>query len=347
MQPAEYVVTGRALLGKELTEEDVCITITGGIIRSIEPCSGTPDRWIVPAFFNAHTHLGDTVAMDLPARGSLAELVKPPGGLKHRILAATPEAELVRGMRSSIMTMIATGTAGFADFREGGAAGVAALREAAAGLDCRPVILGREGGEQVSDGAGISSVHDVANAEEVVREARAAGGLVAFHAGEKNPDDIDEALAFEPDLLVHCTHATDAHLRQIADMDIPIVVCPRSNWLLGVTASPAHPPIARILELGGRFFLGTDNVMFVQPNMLQEMAFAATVYRAPPVEILRAAIAGAALTGRSGFLEEGQEASILMIDPKRHNLSFTRDIRATIVKRLDSSSIEQNVLNIR
>jgi len=36
------------------------------------------------------------------------------------------------------MTMIATGTAGFADFREGGAAGVAALREAAAGLDCRP-----------------------------------------------------------------------------------------------------------------------------------------------------------------------------------------------------------------
>jgi len=119
MQPAEYVVTGRALLGKELTEEDVCITITGGIIRSIEPCSGTPDRWIVPAFFNAHTHLGDTVAMDLPARGSLAELVKPPGGLKHRILAATPEAELVRGMRSSIMTMIATGTAGFADSGKG------------------------------------------------------------------------------------------------------------------------------------------------------------------------------------------------------------------------------------
>jgi len=158
----------------------------------------------------------------------------------------------------------------------------------------------------VSDGAGISSVHDVANAEEVVRER---GGRRArrLPRREKNPDDIDEALAFEPDLLVHCTHATDAHLRRIADMDIPIVVCPRSNWLLGVTASPAHPPIARILDLGGRFFLGTDNVMFVQPNMLQEMAFAATVYRAPPIEILHAAIAGAALTGRSGFLEEGRK----------------------------------------
>jgi cytosine/adenosine deaminase-related metal-dependent hydrolase len=342
-----YVVTGRALLGEDLLEEDVSITVSGGIITAIEPSPGTPDRWIVPAFFNAHTHLGDTVAMDLPARGSLAELVKPPNGLKHRILAATPRAELVRGMRSSIIAMIATGTAGFADFREGGAAGVAALREAAAGLDCRPVILGREGGEQVSDGAGISSVHDVANAEEIVREARLAGRLVAFHAGEKNPDDIDEALAFEPDLLVHCTHATDAQLRQIVDMAIPIAVCPRSNWLLGVTTSPAHPPIARILELGGRFYLGTDNVMFVQPNLLQEMSFTATVYRAPPGEVLRAAISGAGIAGRPGYLEAGREAHFLVINPAKGNISFSKDIPATIVKRLDSSFIGQNVLTLQ
>ena len=347
MQTTPYTVTGRALLGEGLVAEDVCITVSGGVIRSIEPCSGTPDRWIIPAFFNAHTHLGDTVAMDLPARGSLAELVKPPDGLKHRILAATPRADLIRGMRSSIMTMTATGTAGFADFREGGAAGVAALREAAAGLDCRPVILGREGGEQVSDGAGISSVHDVTDAEEVVREAKMAGRLVAFHAGEKNPDDVDEALAFEPDLLVHCTHATDAQLREIVDRDIPIVACPRSNWLLGVTASPAHPPIARILNLGGRFFLGTDNVMFVQPDLLQEMAFTATLYRVPPVEVLRAAVAGAALSGRTGYLEDGEEARFLVVNPGRSNLSFSKDILATIVKRLDSSSIEQTVFNMR
>ncbi|MDD3071457.1 MAG: amidohydrolase, partial [Methanoculleus horonobensis] len=73
-----YVVTGRALLGADLREEDVTITVSEGIVTSIEPASRTPERWIVPAFFNAHTHLGDTVAMDLPARGSLADLVKPP-----------------------------------------------------------------------------------------------------------------------------------------------------------------------------------------------------------------------------------------------------------------------------
>lgn len=347
MQQRSYIVTGRALIGEDLREEDVSITVSGGIVTAIEPSFGTPDRWIVPAFFNAHTHLGDTVAMDLPARGSLADLVKPPNGLKHRILAATPRVDLVSGMRSSIMTMVATGTTGFADFREGGADGVAALREAAAGLGCRPVILGREGGETVSDGAGISSVHDVKNAEEVVREARAAGRLVAFHAGEKNPDDIDEALAFEPDLLVHCTHATDAHLRRIVEAGIPIVVCPRSNWLLGVAASAAHPPIARILELGGRFLLGTDNVMFVQPDLLQEMAFTATVYRAPPAEVLRAAIAGAGLAGRSGYLEEGQEAHFVVVNPAKSNLAFSKDIRTTIVKRLNSSSIEQTVLTLQ
>lgn len=347
MHTTEYIITGRALLGEELTEEDVCITVADGVIRSVEPCSGIPDRWIVPAFFNAHTHLGDTVAMDLPVQGSLAELVKPPDGLKHRILAATPRTDLIRGMRSSIMTMISTGTAGFADFREGGAAGVAALREAAAGLSCLPVILGREGGEQVGDGAGISSIHDVADAELMVREARAAGRLVAFHAGEKNPDDIDEALAFEPDLLVHCTHATDAQLRRIVDMGIPVAVCPRSNWLLGVAASTAHPPIARILELGGRFYFGTDNVMFVQPDLPREMAFAAAVYRAPPEEILRAAVSGARMAGRSGYLEEGQKAHFLVVNPAKGNLSFSKDIRSTIVKRLDSSSICQTVLTMQ
>ena len=127
-------------------------------------------------------------------------------------------------------------------------------------------------------------------------------------------------------------------------MDIPVAVCPRSNWLLGVAASPAHPPIARILELGGRFYLGTDNVMFVQPDLFQEMAFTATVYRAPPADVLRAAVSGAGLAGRPGYLEEGQEAHLLVLNPEKGNLSFSKDIRATVVKRLDSSFVDQTVL---
>jgi len=67
----------------------------------------------------------------------------------------------------------------------------------------------------------------------------------------------------------------------------------------------------------------------------------------PPGEVLRAAIAGATLAGRTGYLEIGQDARMLVVNPAKGNLSFSRDIRATIVKRLDSSSIKQNVLTLQ
>ncbi len=70
--------------------------------------------------------------------------------------------------------------------------------------------------------------------------------------------------------------------------------------------------------------------------------------RAPPEEILRAAVSGARLAGGvSGYLEEGQKANFMVINPSEKNISFSRDIRTTIVKRLDSSSICQTVLTMQ
>jgi cytosine/adenosine deaminase-related metal-dependent hydrolase len=340
-------VTGHAFLGDELRAEIVSITVEKGIVRSIEPASGVPDHWIIPAFFNAHTHCGDTVAMDCPCSGSLTDLVTPPDGLKHRILAETPRDRLVSGMRASIEAMLLSGTAGFADFREGGVDGVAALREAAEGLPCRQLIFGRDGGELEGHGLGISSVRDVRDAEQQVARARAAGKLVAFHAGERDPHDIDDALAFDPDLLVHCTHATDKQLRECAERDIPIAICARSNWILGIAETSAHPPVRRMLALGCRVYLGTDNVMFVQPDLFGEMAFISSVYRVPPDDILRAAVAGSELTGQTYFLEEGKFANFTVIDARYANIRFTKDPIATVVRRLSPSAIEQNVLTIR
>ncbi len=340
-------VTGHAFLGEELRAEAVSITVEKGIIGSIEPASGRSDIWIIPAFFNAHTHCGDTVAMDCPCNGSLTDLVTPPDGLKHRILAETPQERLVSGMRASIETMLLSGTAGFADFREGGVEGAAALREAAEGLACRPLIFGRDGGEQEGDGLGISSVRDVKDAEQQVARARAAGKLVAFHAGERDSHDIDDALAFDPDLLVHCTHATEKQLRECAEREIPIAICARSNWTLGVAETAAHPPVRRMLALDCRVYLGTDNVMFVQPDLFGEMAFISNVYRITPEEILRAAVAGSELTGRTYFLKEGKPANFTVINARYANIRFTKDPIATVVRRLSPSAIEQNVLTMR
>ncbi|MHB8163016.1 MAG: amidohydrolase family protein [Methanoregula sp.] len=338
-------ISGQALVGDELTLAPVDIIIENGIITAIEENPRAPVCWICPALFNAHTHLGDTIAMDCGVTGDLTALVAPPHGLKHKLLAAASREELVSGMRASMQGMIAGGVAGCADFREGGPEGIAALKDAASGLSFSPVIFGRDGGEHTADGLGISSVRDVNNAERQVREARQQGKKIAFHAGERDAADVDAALAFDPDLIIHATHATKRQLRQCADRGIPIVVCPRSNWILGVTATAQKPPLRLMQELGCTLYLGTDNVMFVPPDLFSEMAFVATIYDMEPRDLFRAAVEGSALTGSSFFIRKGARANLLQIDPTRSALHFSRDPVVSLTKRVTGCQIVHNVFN--
>jgi len=336
---------GLALVGRELEEKHVLIDVREGIIHRIEEIDVESNLWICPAFFNAHTHLGDGIAMDLPVKGSLEELVTPPFGLKHRLLADTGKEQLARSMRATLETMVHSGQAGFADFREGGIAGVDTLRQAVFDIPITPVIFGRDGGEYVADGIGISSVRDVNDIESLIRRVRDRGGLVAFHAGERDSTDIDPALEYEPDLLIHCTYATPGQLARIAEMEIPIAVCTRSNWKLGVSSSNSHPPLHEMQEQGCRIILGTDNVMFIQPDMWREMEFIATVYRLEPENILRYAIDGAGILNRSYYIEEGNPANFLVLDAGSSNLHLSRDLHSTLVNRAGEASIVNKVFN--
>jgi cytosine/adenosine deaminase-related metal-dependent hydrolase len=337
------VVSGTAFLSSDLTLEPVDIVIRNGIVTAIEENPRAPQVWICPAFFNAHTHLGDTIAMDCATAGDLEALVTPPSGLKHRLLAKASREDLVSGMRASILDMIAGGTFGCTDFREGGLEGVCALQEAATGLTFQTVIFGRDGGESEAVGLGISSARDLPDVERQVKAARAQGKKIAFHAGERDAGDIDAALAFNPDLLIHMTHATKGQLRRCADNGIPIATCPRSNWILGVTSSARHPPLGLMLDLGCTVFLGTDNVMFVPPDMFSEMAFVSDVYHLHPREILRAAVGGSALTGTPSFIRKGTRATLFTIDPTRSGIRFSRDPLASMVKRACAGVIGNNV----
>jgi cytosine/adenosine deaminase-related metal-dependent hydrolase len=345
MKDHPQILSGNAFLGEELTETPVDIYIENGIIAAIEETRSAPLRWICPALFDAHTHLGDTIAMDCGVTGDLSALVTPPDGLKHRLLAAATRPDLVAGMRASLSGMARSGIAGCADFREGGRDGVLALQEAARGLPIRPLIFGRDGGEEAGEGLGISSTRDVPDPERQVREARNAGKLVAFHAGERDPDDVDAALAFDPDLIIHATHATKKQIRSCADRDIPIAICPRSNWILGVSRSPGHPPLGYMQECGCRILLGTDNVMFVPPDLFSEMAFVSAVYGSNPVDILRSAVAGSELTGSPYYIRVGAPANLFEISFSASALRFTRDPLATLVKRANFAEIGKNVFN--
>jgi cytosine/adenosine deaminase-related metal-dependent hydrolase len=339
------IFSGKALVGEDLHLTPVDIIVERGLITAIEDTRKAPDLWICPALFNAHTHLGDTIAMDCATGTDLVALVTPPHGLKHQLLAQASHAELVTGMRRSIRLMADRGTAGCADFREGGETGVAALREATEGQSFRSVIFGRDGGEKNAHGLGVSSARDIPDLERVVYGAKTLGRMVAFHAGEKDPLDIDSALSFDPDLIIHATHATDSQLKQCAENNIPIAVCPRSNWTLSVSRSAAHPPVGRMLELGCRVFLGTDNVMFVQPDLLSEMAFLHTVYRINPADVLRMAVMGSSLLGNPFFIVKGARANFFILDPRTSNLSCSRNPIAGIVNRAFSTGICKNVFN--
>jgi len=345
LKKSPQILSGLALVGEELAPLKADILIDNGTITAIDENSRAPPLWICPALFNAHTHLGDTIAMDCGATGDLVSLVTPPDGLKHRLLRAASRADLVAGMRASLQGMITSGVAGCADFREGGADGVTALREAADGLPLKTCIFGREGGERIADGLGVSSTRDISGLEQMVSAARRAGKKLAFHAGERDSRDVDDALAFDPDFIVHGTHATKRQLRLCAEKEIPVVLCPRSNWTLGVTSSSRKPPVRLMEELGCTFWLGTDNAMLVPPELSGEMAFLSTVYQTHPASVLRAAIAGSILTGSPFFIKEGARANLMVLDPGKNALKFSRDPVASITKRAPFPSICTNVFN--
>lgn len=329
----EYSVSGTALTGDDLEARDVTIVVENGIITAVEEERTVPPNWICPGFFNAHTHIGDTVAMDIPCTGTLEELVTPPDGLKHRILAETPRHQLISAMQDTIREMITCGTFGFADFREGGPEGVSALKEASSGLAIAPVILGRNGGEEFSHGVGISSTRDSSSWAEIATRMKREGKLVGIHAGEKDSHDIDSALSAEPDFLVHCTHATKHQIREIADREIPVVVCCRSNFLLEVTQGMRHPPLHDMNKFGVKILIGTDNAMFVQPDMMQEIAFVHTAYKFPAYNLLESATCGFPPGGISHTIKRGKKASFFVLDVSWGNLHHSRDIKSTIVKR--------------
>lgn len=329
---------GLAFCGETFSPRNVSISIEKGIITRIAESKKPVTRWIAPAFFNTHTHIADTVAMDTPVGGRpLADLVAPPDGLKHRILRATPDARMSLAMQETMQFMHATGTAAFAEFREGGTDGVRLLQQAVI-PGIRPVIFGRDGGEFLADGLGLSSAKHPAADLAAVERARAAGKRIAIHAGEAGTRDIDDAFALDPDFIIHATYFEDRHIREAADRNIPLVLCPRSNWILGGTDTAARPPVRKMIDAGCTLWLGTDNVMFVAPDMFAECAFLTTVYKTSPEETLTMATGGFSLLGHRGIIEEGKPANLICLDPG-YAKEWTQSPVLSLVSRIGSRSV--------
>jgi cytosine/adenosine deaminase-related metal-dependent hydrolase len=299
------------------------------------------DDIVLPAFVNAHTHIGDSIAKDAGAGLPLEELVAPPDGLKHRLLRDASRQELVAAMNRSLRYMRRGGTGAFVEFREGGVEGVEAIREALESVDIEPVVLGRESitAMETADGFGASGAKDGDFGRERTA-TREADKLFGIHAGEADAADINPALDLNPDFLVHMVHAEELHLERVEERGTPVVVCPRSNLVTGV----GFPPIGELLERT-TVALGTDNVMLNSPSMFREMEFAAKLSddRVTAPDVLRmATVAGADLADLNcGCIEEGRDARLLVLDGDSDNLAGYRDPVRAVVRRAGVEDVKQ------
>ena len=335
-------VAGTVLAGESFEPIRGRVVVEDGRIDAIEDCETESDDIVLPAFVNAHTHLGDSVAKEAAVGLSLDEAVAPPDSLKHRQLAAADHDELVAAMRRTLQFAHRTGTVSCLDFRESGVTGTRTLREAAESVPVEPFVFGSDDPSvlDVADGYGASGANDSDFTEEraVCAERDAP---FAIHAGEPDATDIHPALDLDPHLLVHMVHAEQEHLDRVAEQSVPIAVCPRANTVLDV----GRPPIRELLD-HTTVALGTDNVMLNPPSMFREMAYTVREFDVTASEVLEmATTAGAEIAGLDyGVLEPGKRAALLVLDGDSDNLTGSVDPVRAVVRRANALDVKRVVV---
>ncbi|MFB6294031.1 MAG: amidohydrolase family protein [Halonotius sp.] len=333
---------GTILAGRSFEPIRGRVVVEDGRIEAVEETATEATDIVLPAFVNAHTHIGDSVATEAAVGLSLDEAVAPPDSEKHRRLAAASHADLVAAMRRTLRYMAQTGTAAHLDFRESGESGAESLREAASETATDAFIFGSGPASvlEIADGYGASGANDDEFHDERAA-AREANKPFAIHAGEPDATDIHPALDLEPDLLVHMVHAEEEHLDRVADQEIPVVACPRTNAVLDV----GRPPLSDLLD-HTTVALGTDNVMLNGPSTFREMAYAATNFDVSDREVLRmATTAGAEIADLDcGVIEPGRRAALLVLDGDSNNLAGTVDPVSAVVRRATGLDVSEVVL---
>ena len=343
-----------AFVGEEYAPvEDVYVEVDDrGYIASIGRGSTPGIRAVgvaLPGLVNAHVHTGDYALAGAGLSLGLEEIVAPPGGLKHRLLASMGPEELERSISGALRYLLSTGSTFAADFREGGLSGVLAARRASRAASYRLVVLGRpevdgsfEDVLREADGLGLSSPLDHLESLRAMASAAASQGKIfAAHVAEtrrsRDMGDLEALLeAGRPSFVVHGTFLGEEDLMALADSRVGLVICPRSNAFF----SGASPPIAAAIRAGVELALGTDNAGWIAPDMWREMEAALRLLRvqdpalADPRRILRAAtLSGARVLGldRVGVIDEGWFASMVVID--RSAVSPSVDPLSAVVLR--------------
>ncbi len=361
MQTNELTLSGIVVEGDDFETKHGYVVIENGEIKEIgegkRKIEAAIEGIIIPAFVNAHTHIGDSVVKE-PDFMPLEKLVGP-GGFKHRILAKTPYETLVSAMSDTIEDMLATGTQMFADFREGGVWGAKALKAALclskgnerlhAKIFGRPA--GRTGTEtgtedanelfDAVDGIGMSSVadHPIEEVKLLAEEAKRRNKMFALHAGERNTEDITGAIELKPDFIVHLLNASPQDFKKMHDKNIAAAVCIRSNLTTGL----GLPPLRQMLDAGLTVGVGTDNVMLNSPDMFSEMEFISNIFHLEASEVLKMCTLNSARVLKEsesvGSIEKGKKANLVVIRTDTLNMRNVWNPIKAVVRRATRNDI--------
>ena len=275
------------------------------------PVVDTTGLLLIPGLINCHTHIEDAALKEL-AFGvpNGVNLLFEPDGRRHVRMAQLPRTDFIAGMRRAALHMLATGTVAVADYKTGGVAGVAALREACEGLPLRCLIFAghsvfpvqsdrvlaenREGlsDEQlaeiaatleIADGFAPVRVNDTTDLalEQIERVARERGKMISTHSAA-SPDyraqslertgttDITRAIRYLDPDFV--VHMTVATDGEIAELVAAGVPMVMCARTMA-SLGRQIPPYAAAIAAGAVVGLGTDNVMMSSPDLFAEVDF--------------------------------------------------------------------------
>ena len=371
------IANGIILKGENLVPHRENIVVDDGMIIEIGKDShegkiiDVEGAVVCPSFINGHVHIGDSIIKDEGYGLSLAEMVKPPNGVKHVALANASDECLIDAMKASMWDMVASGTTHFIDYREGGIKGVKLLKKASEGIPIKPIILGRDdsfyGDDpdlskvriairkllKIADGIAPSGFGEITMdvAEIISDECRKSGKISSIHVAESESNqieslnkyglsEIEKGLKAKFSQLVHLTNPKGNDLERVCKADSNAVVCPRANATLNVGVAPLN----EMLDSGLKPLLGTDNVMLNSPNMLRELEFSLklmSIYHKSyinPVELLKMAT-----TNVCGFeINDVIQKSMIMENSfAEFNVfnSFSKNPHLNIINRVETKNI--------
>ena len=371
------IANGTILKGEDLVPSKENIVVDDGKIIEISKDAkegkviDVEGAVICPSFINGHIHIGDSIIKDEGYSLSLSEMVKPPSGVKHVALSNAGDDELIEAMKSSMWEMVNSGTTHFIDYREGGIKGVKLLKEASKDIPIKPIILGRDdsfyGDDpdlakvkvairkllKVADGIAPSGFGEITEevAQLISSECKKQGKISSIHVAESesnqieslNNDNITEigkGVKADFGQLVHLTNPKRNDLELVSQSNQNVVVCPRANATLNVGVAPLN----KMLKLGIKPLLGTDNVMLNSPNMFRELEFSLKIMSVyykdylNPTELLKMATTNVNSFGinniiQKSTIEEGNFAEFVVVN------SFSKNPYLNMINRCETKNI--------